>query len=188
MASTATVYNEIVETRPDIIGLLSSPSWIFDRFGQWPPYNVRSILYPQRDEKVLLSFSRRPLVGSASSPRSPGIPDLGDSHLEAINALQASAERHTLSMKLQRGDILFWNNLALLHSRRGFTDSPDCRRHLIRLWLRNSETEKKWSIPEELQASWKDAFEHAGRPQLWPIEPIKDRDYICNQQRSSGHA
>lgn len=31
LASTATVYNEIVKTRPDIIRLLSSPSWIFDR-------------------------------------------------------------------------------------------------------------------------------------------------------------
>jgi hypothetical protein len=157
-------------------------------FGQWPLYTVRPILYPIEDENVLLSFSRRPLVGSASSPRSPGIPSLSDSHVEAINVLQAAAEKHTLSMKLQRGDILFWNNLALLHSRKGFTDSPDSRRHLIRLWLRNGATEKNWSIPEDLQASWKDAFDHAGRQSLWPIEPIKDRDYICNQQRSSGHA
>lgn len=141
-----------------------------------------------RDEKVLLSFSRRPLVGSASSPRSPGIPDLSTSHIEAINTLQSVAEQHMVSMKLKPGDLLFWNNLSLLHSRRGFTDSPDRRRHLLRLWLRNDATEKNWSIPEELQASWKDAFDHAERPQMWPIEPIKDRDYICNQQRSSGHA
>jgi hypothetical protein len=136
---------------------------------------------------VLLSFSRRPLFGNGSSPRSRDIPDLGASHVEAINALHFAAERHALSMKLKPGDLLFWNNLALLHGRTGFTDSPDRRRHLLRLWLRNDATEKNWPIPEELQASWNDAFNHGGRPQLWPIEPIRDRDYISSQQRSSGH-
>jgi hypothetical protein len=90
-------------------------------------------------------------------------------------------------MKLKPGDLLFWNNLAILHARTGFTDSPDRRRHLLRLWLRNDATERDWPIPEELRASWDNAFNHAGRPQLWPIEPIRERDYIANQQRSSGH-
>jgi hypothetical protein len=157
-------------------------------FGQWPPYSTRPILYPVRDDRVLLSFSRRPLVGSASSPRSCDIPDLSVSHIEAINTLQSVAERHALAMRLRPGDLLFWNNLALLHSRVGFTDTQDKRRHLLRLWLRNDETEKGWPVPEELQASWKEAFNHAGRPQLWPIEPIRERDYIINQQRSSGHS
>jgi hypothetical protein len=31
LASIATVYNEIIQARPDIVGLLSSPSWVFDR-------------------------------------------------------------------------------------------------------------------------------------------------------------
>lgn len=148
---------------------------------------IRSILYPIRDEKVMLSFSRRPLVGNASSPRTPDIPDLNSSQIEALNMVQNVAEEHALSMKLKPGDMLFWNNLALLHSRAGFTDSPDRRRHLLRLWLRNNETEKNWPIPAELQAAWSEAFDHAGRPQLWPIEPIRDRGYIANQQRSSGH-
>jgi len=140
------------------------------------------------NDDVLFAFSRRPLVGSASSPRSRGIPDLSASHVEALDKLQSTAEKHALSMKLKRGDLLFWNNVEIMHSRRGFTDSPDCRRHLLRLWLRNDASEKRWPIPEELQASWYDAFDHAGREQLWPIQPIKDRAYICNQQRSSGHS
>ncbi len=156
-------------------------------FGKWPFYTVRPILYLLPEERVFLSFSRRPLVGNASSPRSQNIPDLSDSHVEAINAIQFAAEQHMLSIKLKPGDLLFWNNLALLHSRTGFTDSPDRRRHLLRIWLRNDITERNWPIPEELQASWNEAFNHAGRPQLWPIEPIREREYIINQQRSSGH-
>jgi hypothetical protein len=135
----------------------------------------------------MLSFSRRPLVGNASSPRTPDIPDLSGSQIEALNMVQTVAEQHAVSMKLKPGDMLFWNNLALLHSRSGFTDSPERRRHLLRLWLRNAESEKNWPIPLDLQAAWSEAFDHAGRPQSWPIEPIRDRGYIANQQRSSGH-
>jgi hypothetical protein len=31
LASSATIYNDIAKNRPDIIHLLSSPSWVFDR-------------------------------------------------------------------------------------------------------------------------------------------------------------
>ncbi|KAE9378489.1 Clavaminate synthase-like protein [Stipitochalara longipes BDJ] len=189
LASTATIYNEIVKTRPDIISLLSSSSWVFDRFGQSPAYMVRPILYPMGEDKVLASFSRRPLVGNATSPRSAGIPELSAAHIEALNAVQFAAERHALSMKLKQGDMLFWNNMAMLHARKGWTDSADRRRHLVRLWLRNDDTEKLWPIPAELQAgtAWHDAFDTAGKTQRWPVEPIRERAYIANQQRSSGH-
>ncbi|KAL2075195.1 hypothetical protein VTL71DRAFT_137 [Oculimacula yallundae] len=184
----ATVYNEIAKSRPDIIKLLASHSWVFDSFGQQPLYTTRPLLFPLADDKVLLSFARRPLVGSISSPRSHGIPELTCSHIEALNAVQFVGEQHALSMKLKPGEMLFWNNLALLHSRAGFTDAPDHRRHLIRLWLRNDSTEAGWPIPAELRPSFEDAFEHAGRKQLWPLEPIRHREYICNQRRSSGHS
>ena len=102
--------------------------------------------------------------------------------------VQSVAEKHMVSTKLKSGEMLFWNNLALLHSRKGFTDSPENRRHILRLWLRNDATEQNWSIPGDLVAAWEAAFDHAGRQQLWPVEPINDRDYITNQQRSSGHS
>jgi len=139
------------------------------------------------DHMVLLSFARRPLTGHAWSPRSPGIPNLSAAHIEALNTLQAIAEKHAFSLKLKAGELLFWNNLALMHSRNGFTDSSDRKRHLLRLWLRNDATEKKWEIPKQLQASWQDAFDLGGRAQLWPVEPITEREYVSNQQRSSGH-
>ncbi|KAG0645687.1 Taurine hydroxylase SAT17 [Hyphodiscus hymeniophilus] len=187
LVSTAVVYDELIKTRPDIIRLLASSSWVFDSFGLSPAYKTRPLLYPINKEKVLLAFARRPLVGHAWSPRSPGIPTLSASHVEALYTLQNIAEKHALSMKLKRGELLFWNNLALMHSRNGFTDAPDSRRHLLRLWLRNDATVKGWTIPEELQGAWKDAYDHQGRAQLWPVETIKDREYIINQQRASGH-
>ena len=158
-------------------------------FGQSPAYMVRPILYPMGEDKVLASFSRRPLVGNATSPRSAGIPELSAAQVEALNAVQFAAERHALSMKLKQGDMLFWNNMAMLHARKGWTDSADRRRHLVRLWLRNDDTEKLWPIPAELEAgtAWNKAFDTAGKTQRWPVEPIRERAYIANQQRSSGH-
>ncbi|KAG4442198.1 hypothetical protein IFR05_002308 [Cadophora sp. M221] len=183
----ATVYNEIAKSRPDTIRLLASHSWVFDSFGQRPAYTIRPILFPIADDKVLISFVRRPLVGSMSSPRSRGIPDLSDAQVDALNAVQFVGEQHAMSTKLKAGEMLFWNNLALLHSRAGFTDAPDHRRHLVRLWLRNDATETGWPTPAELTASSGDRFEHAGQSQLWPLEPISSREYICNQQRACGH-
>jgi hypothetical protein len=158
-----------------------------NRFGQWPPYTLRPLVYPMPDRNAILSFSRRPLVGSSSSPRSADVPQLSSSHIEALNIVQSIADRHSISMKLKPGDMLIWNNLALMHGRSAFTDSSANKRHLIRLWLRNEVTEKEWPIPRELEPKWTDAFEHAGRPQLWPLEPIRDNNYICARQRSSGH-
>ena len=42
------------------------------------------------------------------------------------------AEECALTLRLKRGDVLFWNNLGLLHCRNGFTDSTEHKRHLIR--------------------------------------------------------
>ncbi|EKD20346.1 taurine catabolism dioxygenase TauD [Drepanopeziza brunnea f. sp. 'multigermtubi' MB_m1] len=184
----ATVYNEIAATRPDIIRLLASHTWVFDSFGLTPAYNVRPLLYPLKDGKVMFAFARRPLLGSSQSPRSEGVPELSDAHVEALNAVQFVAAKHALSTSLPVGEMLFWNNLSMLHSRQGFTDGgAGKRRHLIRLWLCNEATLSGWSIPEEIKAGWDDAFELDGREQKWPLDPITDREFITYQARASGH-
>jgi hypothetical protein len=135
--------------------------------------------------KVVFSFSRRPLLGSATSPRSKDIPDLSDKQVEALNMIQLLAEDNALVLDLEAGDMLFWNNLGLLHARNGFTDSPSHRRHLLRIWLHNDNL--GWGIPRQIRQPWNEAFEHDDRQQIWPLEPITDRSYISTQQRSSGH-
>lgn len=133
----------------------------------------------------MLSFSRRPLLGSATSPRSKAIPDLSDQQVEALNMIQLLAEDNAIVLDLEAGDMLFWNNLGLLHARNGFTDSHSHRRHLVRIWLHNDSL--GWAIPPKIRQNWSEAFEHDVRQQLWPLEPITDRSYISTQQRSSGH-
>ncbi|KAI9776641.1 MAG: hypothetical protein M1839_009447 [Geoglossum umbratile] len=185
LASSATVYNQIAKMRPDVVQLLAKSNWVFDRFGQTPGYSTRPLLY-REGGKVILSFSRRPLLGSSTSPRSKGIPDLTNEQVEALNLVHFVAEEHAVTIKLGKGDVIFWNNLGLLHCRKGFTDSAEHKRHLIRLWLHDENN--AWSIPQELRGAWQDSYIHAGRQQHWPVEPIIDREYVSTQQRASGHA
>ncbi len=85
-------------------------------FGQSPPFSRRPILH-QKDGKLILSFSRRPLLGSPTSPRTSGIPNLNDVQVEALNLVEKTAEDSALVFDLEPGACLFWNNLGLLHSR-----------------------------------------------------------------------
>lgn len=133
----------------------------------------------------MFSFSRRPLLGSATSPRSKDIPDLSDKQVEALNMIQLLADHHALVLDLEAGDMLFWNNLGLLHARNGFTDSASHRRHLVRIWLHNDTL--AWAIPPKIRQPWDEAFGDDSKQLTWPLEPITDRAYISTQQRASGH-
>lgn len=157
------------------------------RFGQQPPYEVRSIIYPSALDTILTFFARRPLTGTEVSPRSSDIPKLSDAQIEALDTIQSIAEGVSLTLRLSKGDILFWNNRGLLHCRKGFTDTPGHKRHLLRVWLQNEAPEAR-VVPDELRHLWDAAFLPTGGKRQWPVEPITDREYVTNQQRSSGHA
>ena len=55
----------------------------------------------------------------------------------AIDFVEEVAARPELRLRflLEPGDILFWHNFTVLHSRTAFADSPSRRRLLLRLWL-----------------------------------------------------
>ena len=66
--------------------------------------------------------------------------DLPEALLAALDAMKVAAaelaERRTF--RLEPGEILLWHNWSWLHGRTAFTDAPDHRRLLLRLWLRSS--------------------------------------------------
>ncbi|PUU83499.1 hypothetical protein B9Z19DRAFT_1141624 [Tuber borchii] len=189
LASTGAIYNELAETRPDHIDTLQSPEWIFDTFGRaGEPYYKRPLLFNQ-DGKMVFAFSRRILTGSKVSPRTKGIPDMTDAQADALDAVHFTADKHALTLDDgQLGDILFWNNMSIVHARQGFIDGGPMnqKRHLLRLWLRNEEL--AWKTPEVLQSAWNVAYGSDDvSEEKWPIEPILDRDHVTTQRRSSGH-
>ncbi|OCL07417.1 Clavaminate synthase-like protein [Glonium stellatum] len=177
LASSAKIYNEIAATRPDVIHTLADPSWIFDKYT--PAYwNTRAILFNYTGKGPGFCFSRRPITGSPTSPRSPGVPPMTEIQAEALDMVHFTAVKHQLSMRLQRGDIQLINNIAVFHARSGFQDRRNQRRHIIRLWLRNEEL--AWKTPKALEKTWFEKYGNSERRKIatWNIEPGATRERI----------
>lgn len=138
LVSADTVYNEMYDKRPDLLQLLLEPI-ATDRRGEVPegmlPYMLIPVFSHFADK--ITPFYQRQYIDSAQ--RFPEAPRLTEKHIEALDLFDAlcnDAGLH-LSMLLEKGDMQFVYNHAMLHDRTGFTDrlEPEKRRHLMRLWL-----------------------------------------------------
>jgi hypothetical protein len=110
------------------------------------------------------------ITGNTASPRDPRAPPVSRSQIDALDTVHFTAEKHCLKLDQMEGDMLFINNLGLLHSREAFQDDDSSRRHLLRLWLRNDDL--GWKIPSGLQLEWDNLFEPAEEvKEKWNPEP-----------------
>ena len=138
LVSAVTIFNRMLEARPDLAKLLFDPI-ATDRRGEIPegarPWMEIPPLSWHAD--VLTVFYQRQYIDSAQ--RFDGAMRLTHDHVAALDMFDGLAndpELH-LRMRLRPGDMQFVYNHAFLHDRTGFTDWPDParRRHLLRLWL-----------------------------------------------------
>lgn len=94
---------------------------------------------------------------------------------EALAVLQDAARKHQVRLETQPGDILFLNNLALLHARESYRDSAYSSRHLVRLWIRN--TRLGWAIPPSMKMPWDASFGDGAKRVInryYPIMPMPE--------------
>ena len=100
------------------------------------------------------------------------IPALTDAQRYALQAVSESAYRTEVQLKLQTGDLLFFNNLALLHRRDAYKDDESSSRHMVRLWLRSQKF--GWSIPSSLTTPWEAAYgeNRKIRARIYPLVPM----------------
>ncbi|KAF9773521.1 hypothetical protein IL306_008651 [Fusarium sp. DS 682] len=167
ITSAWTVYNELAESRPDLIHVLAETGWPFDTHGRDPPYYKRALLYLE-DDKVITNYSRRILIGEENNgPRTRGIPGLTEAQAEAIDALHAIGRKYELKQSMEKGDIRFINNLAVMHRRDPYADTTHHHRHLLRLWLHNDSL--CWKLPMDLQLAWERVFHDHERQEEWHI-------------------
>ena len=97
------------------------------------------------------------MTGSDVTPRTPGIPALTSAQANALDAVHACASKHALKIDIRPGDMVFVNNMALMHARANFHDSAHNSRHALRLWLR--DIERGWPVPRGLMPEWERTFE-----------------------------
>lgn len=100
------------------------------------------------------------------------VPELDASQRHALERVSQVALQSELRLELKTGDLLFLNNWALLHRRDSYNNDGSTERHMVRLWIRN--TQLGWSIPISIQPPWLAAY---GRPQevgLYAVSPPLD--------------
>lgn len=70
--------------------------------------------------------------------------ELTDRDREALALVDEIVARpgFALAMELRKGNLQIVNNSVILHSRTGYTDGPDRKRHLLRLWLNNPDARR----------------------------------------------
>lgn len=99
-----------------------------------------------------------PVTRMSLEPGDAAIPELTQIQEEALNIFNIVATKNGLRINSEPGDLIFVNNWALLHARDSYTDDVSVKssRHLVRLWLRNSEL--GWAIPANMKVPWDAAF------------------------------
>ena len=160
LASSATVYNEILTRRPDLHVLLCKPiprsRFGEEAGGEHVVYDLP--IFGVRDGKLTSHFS---LTYIENAQMLPSARKLTDAEHEAIQMLMDVAEEECFEMRFAPGDIQLLNNHVVYHGRTAFKDdaSTGQDRMLMRLWL---SVPNSRALPEDHAVLWGDVG--AGRP------------------------
>jgi len=138
IVASASVYNEMLARRPDLVRALETKVAI-DRRGEraadgrgwW-----RAAVFNRDGNELTTIYTRRYIE---SAQRFPDAPRLDAAYREALDLFDALCEDPALRLDIAfaPGDMQFLCNHTILHDRTAYTDwpEPERKRHLLRLWL-----------------------------------------------------
>jgi hypothetical protein len=139
VASFHTLYNALLERRPEALPRLYRPFW-FDRQREFHDGERPVFAAPvfTADRELHARFSAHQIRGGYALMGEP----VDDEGAAALAALLDLFDDDALSadFDLEPGQLQFVDNRVLGHARTEFHDhpEPDRRRHLVRLWLREA--------------------------------------------------
>jgi hypothetical protein len=134
IASSVTVFNELLRSNPAVTPRLFSPMQLDRRNEEKPGGKPYSWIQPACfDGRSLRTFFHSDYYRSVSRH----IGALSNDVSELLDAYEAIAERDDirLDMDLAPGDIQLLSNHTIIHARTAYEDGPEHKRHLLRLWL-----------------------------------------------------
>ncbi|XDG02677.1 hypothetical protein ABKA04_002292 [Annulohypoxylon sp. FPYF3050] len=155
VASMVDVYNDLLQSNPWVVNALARHDWPIQTSSRRAAPFIPSPLLEYYDDHLLISMDPA-RIGPHPLARNGSIPQLTPEQREALAALQDAAHKHQVRLETQPGDIIFLNNLALLHARESYQDGAYSSRHLVRLWIRN--TRLGWAIPPSMKMPWDASF------------------------------
>lgn len=138
IASSAAIYNRLLAERPDLVAALFE-TFPFDTQGQHRPGTPAWFARPicrLIDGRLNLFFIPWYIRESQQHEDAPRLSAEKKAVLGFIETA-ANDPDHYLDMDFQPGDIQLLKNASILHKRTAYEDwdSPDRKRHLLRLWL-----------------------------------------------------
>jgi hypothetical protein len=153
--SSIALRDEVRRLRPDLVPVLQG-DWFHSYQGTQDPSQPPFYRCPifGNDPRHFSARTNRKNTDAAQRDF-PEVPRLTPEQTEALDLLDQLMPSPLLcfTMELERGDLQLLNNYVTLHSRTPFEDfdSPDEKRHLLRLWL---------SIPssQPLPADWEEYY------------------------------
>jgi hypothetical protein len=154
VASSVTLYNTMLERRPDLVEVLTQDFYRSHK-GEMTPGTCPWYKQPM----FCFTDGFFSAIGAGSTIeralKLPGVPPLTPAQEEAIQVYRDIVDEFAADIDFKVGDIQFLANHVTLHSRRAFEDWPEPhrRRHLLRLWLRDPTGRP---IPVEQRGSRRD--------------------------------
>ena len=137
IASSVSVYNELLRRRPDLAPRLFEP-FMLDTRDEAEANGLKALPVPpcRYAGGVLRTFWHSEYFRTAQ--RHPGIrlTDAENELLDLYDGIAASPEFH-VDMALEPGDVQLLSNHTVIHARTDYQDhaEPALKRHLLRLWV-----------------------------------------------------
>lgn len=163
IVSSATIYNEMLKRRPDLVRLLMGPIYRDRReevpVGQGPWYCIPAF-NPFRG-RLFTTYVRSTVQKATRFTELPPISPELEEAMDLLESLAADPAYH-LDMDFRPGDIQFLCNHFILHGRTAYEDydEPAKRRHLLRLQLACPDGPALPPVYENLRG-----YDEHGRPQ-----------------------
>ena len=138
IASSTTLWNEMLRRRPDLARALLEPVY-YTRWGEvgagQEPYYGMPVFSPWGG-RMIVTYVRSAIRKAQLMADVPRLTHLQEEALDLLDSL-ANDQRIRLTMEFRPGDIQMLCNHCILHSRTSYVDwpEPERRRHLLRLWL-----------------------------------------------------
>jgi hypothetical protein len=139
IASSMTLYNEILERRPDLLQALFEP-FPTDRRGEVPdrmqPWFDIPVFHWHAGSLSCIYVRQYIESAQANFPAARRLTRAQIAAMDLMDELANDPAVH-LSMALEPGDMQFLHTHEILHSRNDFENwpEPERHRHLLRLWL-----------------------------------------------------
>lgn len=100
--------------------------------------------------------------------RDPSLPPITPAQIDALDSIHYYAAKNAIVLDIKPGDIMYINNMSILHGRESyenaFDDEPNGKsewhkegeRHLLKFFLRDPK--RAWKMPPALQPLWQGIY------------------------------